>query len=69
MSIFNRVLAVRYMDYIHKGRNVSQRTYNNQLKMACAFSLGRWKNTTLRKALKKLYLTFWGGLGIIAIFE
>lgn len=36
---FNRVLAISYMDYIYKERNVSARTYNNQLKMArCAFN-------------------------------
>ncbi len=37
MSIFNRVLAVRYLDYIYKERNVSARTWNNQLKMGRAF--------------------------------
>ena len=37
MSVFNRVLAVKYMDYIYGERNVSARTWNNQLKMARAF--------------------------------
>ena len=35
-SLFNRVLAIRYMDYVYD-RNVSARTYNNTLKMARAF--------------------------------
>lgn len=35
-SLFNRVLAVRYMDDVYD-RNVSARTYNNTLKMARAF--------------------------------
>lgn len=34
--IFNRVLAVRYMDYCYNERKVSARSYNNQLKMARA---------------------------------
>ncbi len=37
MSVFNRVLAVRYLDYIYKERNVTARTWNNQLKMGRAF--------------------------------
>ena len=35
--LFNRTLAVRYMDYIYTERNVGARAYNNQLKMARAF--------------------------------
>ena len=34
---FNRVLAIRYMDYVYNERKVSARSYNNQLKMARAF--------------------------------
>ena len=33
---FNRVLAIRYMDYVYNERKVSARGYNNQLKMARA---------------------------------
>ena len=36
-SLFNRLLAVRYLDYIYKDRNVSARTWNNQLKMGRTF--------------------------------
>ncbi len=36
-SLFNKVLAVKYMDYIYITKKVSARTYNNQLKMARAF--------------------------------
>ena len=35
--LFNRTLAIRYMDYIYNERNVGARAYNNQLKMARAF--------------------------------
>ena len=35
--LFNRTLAIRYMDYVYNERNVSARGYNNQLKMARAF--------------------------------
>ncbi len=35
-SMFNRLYAVRYMDYIYKDRNVTARTWNNQLKMGRA---------------------------------
>ena len=35
--LFNRTLAVRYMDYIYTERNVGARAYNNQLKLARAF--------------------------------
>lgn len=34
--LFNRTLAVRYMDYIYNERRLSARAYNNQLKMARA---------------------------------
>lgn len=34
--LFNRTLAVRYMDYVYLERKVSARAYNNQLKMARA---------------------------------
>lgn len=34
--LFNRTLAIRYMDYVYNERNVSARGYNNQLKMARA---------------------------------
>ncbi|MBQ7209570.1 MAG: tyrosine-type recombinase/integrase [Paludibacteraceae bacterium] len=34
--LFNRVLAIRYMDYVYNERKVSARGYNNQLKMARA---------------------------------
>ncbi len=37
MSMFNRVLAVRYLDYVLKVRKVSARTWNNHLKMGRAF--------------------------------
>ena len=30
---FNKLMAVRYMDYIYNTRNVSARTYNNQVKL------------------------------------
>lgn len=36
MSVFNRVLAVRYLDFVYSDRGVSARTYNNQLKMGRA---------------------------------
>lgn len=35
--LFNRTLAIRYMDYVYNDRKVSARGYNNQLKMARAF--------------------------------
>lgn len=35
-SLFNRVLAIKYMDYFYNVRKVSARTYNNQLKMGRA---------------------------------
>lgn len=34
--LFNRTLAIRYMDYVYMERKVSARGYNNQLKMARA---------------------------------
>lgn len=34
--LFNRTLAIRYLDYVYNERNVSARGYNNQLKMARA---------------------------------
>ena len=34
--LFNRTLAIRYMDYVYNERSVSARGYNNQLKMARA---------------------------------
>lgn len=34
--LFNRTLAIRYMDYIYMERKVAARAYNNQLKMARA---------------------------------
>lgn len=37
MAMFNRVMAVRYLDYVYNERKVSARTWNNQLKMARAF--------------------------------
>ncbi len=37
MSLFNRVLAIRFLDYVYNERNVSARTWNNQLKMSRAF--------------------------------
>lgn len=36
-SLFNRLLAVRYLDYIYSRRNVGIRSWNNQLKMGRAF--------------------------------
>jgi integrase len=36
-SMFNQILAVRYMDYIYNQRNVGVTTYNNQIKMGRAF--------------------------------
>lgn len=36
-SMFNRVYAIRYLDYLYKERGVSARTWNNQLKMGRAF--------------------------------
>ncbi len=37
MSLFNRVLAVQYLDYVYKERKVNAKTWNNQLKMGRAF--------------------------------
>jgi len=37
VSLFNRPLAVRYLDYRYNELGVSATTYNNQLKMANAF--------------------------------
>ncbi len=37
MSLFNRVLAIQYLDYIYKERKVNAKTWNNQLKMGRAF--------------------------------
>ncbi len=36
-SSFNKVLAVRFMDYIHYKKGLSGRSYNNRLKQARAF--------------------------------
>ena len=36
-SMVNKSLAVKYMDYIYNERNVSNRTYNNHIKMARSF--------------------------------
>lgn len=36
-SAFNKVLAVRFMDYIHNEKGLSGRSYNNRLKQARAF--------------------------------
>lgn len=36
-TLFNKVLAVKYMDYYYNDRNASGKTYNNHLKMARAF--------------------------------
>ena len=36
-SMFNRMYAIRYLDYLYKEREVSARTWNNQLKMGRAF--------------------------------
>ncbi len=37
MSLFNRVLAIQYLDYVYKERKVTAKTWNNQLKMGRAF--------------------------------
>ena len=36
-STVTKTLAIKYMDYIYTERNVSNRTYNNQIKMARVF--------------------------------
>lgn len=36
-SVFNKVLAIKYMDYVYNVRKVEARAWNNQLKMARAF--------------------------------
>lgn len=36
-SMVNKSLAIKYMDYIYNERNVSNRTYNNHIKMARCF--------------------------------
>jgi len=36
-SMVNKTLAIQYMDYIYTERNVSNRTYNNHIKMARVF--------------------------------
>ncbi len=36
-SMVNKSLAVKYMDYVYTERNVSNRTYNNHIKMARVF--------------------------------
>lgn len=37
MSLFNRVLAIRFLDYVYNERKVSARSWNNSLKLARAF--------------------------------
>lgn len=36
-AMVNKTLAVKYMDYVYNERNVSNRTYNNHIKMARVF--------------------------------
>ncbi|NCC98994.1 MAG: hypothetical protein EOL95_04720 [Bacteroidia bacterium] len=36
-SLFNKVLAIRYMDYVYNERKVEARAWNNNLKLARAF--------------------------------